>query len=100
MELNQFGEKNLKQRYIFWFLTHFQFSISTPPWQLQETRTVQKWEIRAKGGKFGRVLLGVRIKFPIGKIYECHISAISDQECTVKIGANFFINCFVNLRLN
>ena len=38
-----------------------------------------KMKIRAEGGKFDIVLLGVHIKFPIGKTYEYHIF---DEEYT------------------
>ena len=49
-----------------------------------------KRKIRAEGGEFHRVLLGVRIKVPIGKTYKCHISAISNEECTAKNKCKFF----------
>lgn len=50
---------------------------------------VQKWKNRAYIGKFGGALLGVRIKFPSGKVYKFHIS---DVECTVKMSLSFSIN--------
>ena len=85
MELNQFGKENLNTVIFFVINPHPIFHFYTPLTS-SGTRAVQKWKIRAEGNKFGRILLGVRIKFPIEKSYECHIP---DEEYAAKINTNF-----------